>query len=227
MREFHDLDACDGGTDVGPDAPDGNARDAHRPRGVAGEVVQDAVLRTAFALDYRQRVEAEYAAYRATDSKPQDTPADRAERMSREVELPSSARDLPDAREIMPNLHLAELDRRKFSDYSLNPDHPHNGGKAEGWRALGYDVDNLQARHQAAQELREIICDELLTRGKVADTRDTPFGPMHKILNGFIGPNDKHATLVTCWLVEEQSGHSFPKLTTVWVQIHRDKETER
>lgn len=152
---------------------------------------------------------------------------DRAERMAREVELPASARDLPDARDILPNLHRVELDRRKLTEYSLNPDHPDNGGKAEGWRALGYDVDNPRARREAAEDLRDMIRDELLARGKVAQTRDTPFGATHRILNGFIGPNGKHATLVTCWLVEEQGDRRFPKLTTAWVEPHRDKETKR
>jgi hypothetical protein len=152
---------------------------------------------------------------------------DRAYRMTREVELPAHVRELPDARDVLPNLHWAEIDRRKFSEYSLKPDHPQNNGKAEGWRALGYDVDNPQARREAAQDLRDMIADELLRRGKVAETRDTPFGPTHKILNGFIGPNGKHATLVTCWLVADQGERGFPKLTTTWVQPHRDKETER
>ena len=152
---------------------------------------------------------------------------DRAERMVREVELQASTRELPDARDVLPNLRWAELDRRKLSEYSLNPGHPHNAGKAEGWRALGYDVDDPRARHEAAQDLRDLICDELLVRGKVALTRDTPFGPEHKILNGFIGPNGAHATLVTCWIVEDQGDRGFPRFTTAWVELHRDKETER
>lgn len=152
---------------------------------------------------------------------------DRAERMLRDVELRASAQELPDARDVLPNLHWTELDRRKFSEYSLNPGHPHNGGKAEGWRALGYDVDNPRARHEAAQDLRDLICDELLAHGKVAQTRDTPFGSEHKVLNGFIGPNGAHATLVTCWIVEDQDGRAFPRLTTAWVELHREKETER
>ena len=147
--------------------------------------------------------------------------------MTREVDLPARVRNLPDAREILPNLRLAEVDRRKFSEYSLNPGHPHNGGKAEGWRALGYDVDSPQARGDAARDLREIIRDELLARGKVAEARDTPFGPTYKVLSAFSGPNGRHATLVTCWLVESQPDRSYPKLTTVWVQLHRDKETPR
>lgn len=112
---------------------------------------------------------------------------DRAERMFREVELEASTRELPDAQDVLPNLHRAELDRRKFSEYSLKPDHPYNAGKAQGWRALGYDVDNPRARDEAAQDLHDLICDELLVRGKVAQTRDTPFGLEHRVLNGFIG----------------------------------------
>jgi hypothetical protein len=147
--------------------------------------------------------------------------------MARDVELPARVRELPSAREVLPNVRLAELDDRKFSEYSMNPDHPHNGGKAEGWRALGYDVDSPQARREAAEGVRELIRDGLLMTGKVAETRDTPFGPTYKVLNGFTGPNGRHATLVTCWLVDSQSDRSVPKLTTSWVQPHRDKETAR
>jgi hypothetical protein len=152
---------------------------------------------------------------------------DKAGRATRNADLPPSTRDLPDARDVMPNIRLAELDGRKLSDYSLNPGHPGNNGKADGWRALGYDVDNPDGRRDAAQELRGLICDELLASGKVGETRDTPYGPSHRVLSGLTGPNGRDATLVTCWLVEDRAGVSIPKLTTVWVQPHRDKETGR
>jgi Domain of unknown function (DUF6883) len=152
---------------------------------------------------------------------------DKAGRATRDADLPPSTRDLPDARDVLPNIRLAELDGRKLSDYSLNPGHPGNNGKADGWRALGYDVDNPEGRRDAAQELRGLICDELLARGKVAETRDTAYGPSHRVLSGLTGPNGRDATLVTCWLVEDRAGLSVPKLTTVWVQPHRDKETGR
>ena len=134
-------------------------------------------------------------------------------------------RDLPEAREILPNLHLVEVDRRKFSEYSLNPGHANNNGKAEGWQALGYNVDSPQARSDAAQDIHEMIRDELLACGKVVETRDTKYGPTYRVLNPFIGPNGTHATLVTCWIVESRSDPIHPKLTTVWVQPHQDKET--
>jgi hypothetical protein len=152
---------------------------------------------------------------------------DKAGRATRDADLSPSARDLPDARDVLPNVQLAELDGRKLSDYSLNPGHPGNNGKADGWRALGYDVDNPEGRRDAARELRGLICDELLARGKVADTRDTAYGPSHRVLSDLTGPNGRDATLVTCWLIEDRAGLSIPRLMTVWVQPHRDKETER
>jgi hypothetical protein len=152
---------------------------------------------------------------------------DKVGRATRGGDLPPSARDLPNARDILPNIQLAEIDGPKLSDYSLNPDHPGNNGKANGWRALGYDVDTPEGRRDAAQELRGLICDELLARGKVAETRDTEYGPSHKVLSGLTGPNGRQATLVTCWLIEDRAGVSIPKLTTVWAQPHRDKETGR
>jgi hypothetical protein len=72
-----------------------------------------------------------------------------------------------------------------------------------------------------------LICEELLARGKAAETRDTAYGPSHRVLSGLTGPNGRDATLVTCWLIDDRAGLSIPRLTTAWVQPHRDKETER
>jgi hypothetical protein len=106
---------------------------------------------------------------------------------------------------------MAELDVRKLRDYSLNPEHPGNDGKANGWRALGYDVDSPEGRRDAARELHGPICDDLLAQGKVDQTRDTAYGPSHRVLSGLIG---------------NRVSPSFPQLTTVWVKPHRAKETE-
>jgi hypothetical protein len=116
---------------------------------------------------------------------------DKAGRATRDADLPPSTRDLPDARDVLPNIRLAELDGRKLSEYSLNPGHPGNNGKADGWRTLGYDVDNPDGRRDVARELRGLICDELLARGKVAETRDTAYSPAHRVLSGLTGPNGR------------------------------------
>jgi hypothetical protein len=125
----------------------------------------------------------------------------------------------------LPNLERAEIDERKFSEYSMNPGHPDNRGKSDGWRALGYDVDNPQARREAARELRDLTLEESLANGKVAEVRDDSYGPRPRVISGITGPNGKNATLVTCWLIEDRSGTAIPRLITTWVQPHRDKET--
>lgn len=159
--------------------------------------------------------------HRGEDARSQDI----AWRPTRRTDLPASARELPNARDVLPNLEMAEIDERKFSEYSLNPGHPDNRGKADGWRTLGYDVDNPQARQKAARELRDLTLNELLANGKVAEVRDDSYGPRLRVISGITGPNGKNATIVTCWLIEDRSGTAVPRLITTWVQPHRDKET--
>ena len=60
-----------------------------------------------------------------------------------------------------------------------------------------------------------------------AESRDTAYGPSHRVVSDFTGPNGRHANLVTCWLIDDRAGLSIPRLTTAWVQPHRVKETER
>lgn len=159
--------------------------------------------------------------HRGEDACSQET----AWRSARRADLPASARELPNARDVLPNLEMAEIDERKFSEYSLNPGHPGNGGKADGWRAIGYDVDNPQARQKAARELRDLTLNELLVDGKVAEVRDDSYGRRPRVISGLTGPNGKDATIVTCWLIEDRSGSDIARLITTWVQPHVDKET--
>lgn len=146
-------------------------------------------------------------------------------RPTRGADLPASARELPNARDVLPNPDRAEIDERKFSEYSMNPGHPDNKGKADGWRALGYDVDNPHARREAARELRDLTLEESLENGKVAEVREDSYGARPRVISGITGPNGKNATLVTCWLIEDRSGTAIPRLITTWVQPHRNKET--
>ena len=74
MRELDDRYARDG-TGTAADAPGRHVRDSHQPR---REEAFDAAARLACALEYRQRVDAVYAAYEAKHAKPQDARPDHA-----------------------------------------------------------------------------------------------------------------------------------------------------
>lgn len=42
---------------------------------------------------------------------------------------------------MLPNAHLAVVERLKMTGYLLNPAHPDNGGKAPFFRALGFEPE--------------------------------------------------------------------------------------
>jgi hypothetical protein len=135
--------------------------------------------------------------------------------------LRPETRDLPSARDVIGNLDRAEMDPRKLSDYAMNPDHAQNNGKAKAWAALGYDVSSPASRVATAQELRELICRYLLPNGRVAAAKESADGTDYRVVNGFIGPNDRHGTLTTCWRVPTD-GQAGPRLLTTWLAVHRD-----
>lgn len=69
-----------------------------------------------------------------------------------------------------------------------------------------------------------LVLSGLPARGEVEETRDTPRGLSHRVINAITGPNGKDGTLVTCWLIEDRAGTSVPRLVTTWAQPHLDKE---
>ncbi len=60
-------------------------------------------------------------------------------------------------------------------------------------------------------ELGGLLRNELLVSGKVEKIRDTEYGPSYTVLSGFTGPNGRHATVVSCWLIEDREGVGVPK----------------
>ena len=46
-----------------------------------------------------------------------------------------------------------EIDDRKFIEYSMNPNHPDSQGKWMAFAELGYDVQSLDGRNIAAQDV--------------------------------------------------------------------------
>jgi hypothetical protein len=89
-----------------------------------------------------------------------------------------------------------DFDQGRFTAYLMNPDHPHNRGKAEGWQRIGYDVSTDAAREESSadviRQLRRKLSDSPIVR-----TDDSPYGHRLNTETPFTGPNDQEATSMT------------------------------
>jgi hypothetical protein len=57
--------------------------------------------------------------------------------------------------------------------------------------------ERSEVRAEDAAELRDLICLHLLPEGRVVAAKQTSDGDDYRVVNGFIGPNGRHGTLVT------------------------------
>lgn len=101
----------------------------------------------------------------------------------------------------------------------MNPDHPQNNGKAKAWSAMGYDITSSAQRRDDGAQLGLLIGRHLLPEGTVAGVRQTPDGAHYRVINGFIGPNGRPGTLVTCWRLPP-GDFAAPRLLTAWLAVH-------
>ncbi|HEY6737209.1 MAG TPA: hypothetical protein VI076_00015, partial [Actinopolymorphaceae bacterium] len=73
-----------------------------------------------------------------------------------------------------------------------------------------------------------MLYHELLKDGKVTKIRESSCGRRYTVVNGFMGRNDRHATSVTCWQVDDPSERGHPRLLTSWADLrqalHQEKE---
>jgi hypothetical protein len=117
----------------------------------------------------------------------------------------------------LPNADRAIIDPRKFSDYSMNPLNTQNEGKWEAFATLGYDIQSADGRSAAGTSLGEQVRSSLASAPAVADEK-TKFGPRCIVNIEIVGPNGRHATLVTVW--QYDSGADAPRLITTWAAVH-------
>lgn len=61
----------------------------------------------------------------------------------------------------LPKVQEAEIDARKFEQYSLNPENPNNQGKWMAFVAIGYDVNSPQGRQIATEDIIEQLRTKL------------------------------------------------------------------
>lgn len=148
----------------------------------------------------------------------------------RQVELPQKVRDLPHASDVLPGgLERRKPAREKFDGYSMNPDHRDRDGnltsKHLGWEAIGFNVHDPGERGKAADYMTDLL-PSLILHGRVEAVRENPYGTRYTFLNGFIGPNGKHATIASSWILEEKDGCEGLRMTTVHARPHREKENK-
>ncbi len=96
----------------------------------------------------------------------------------------------------LPKAEDAEIDPRKFEEYSMNPNNPGNQGKWMAFVAIGYDVQNAELRNAATgdviRQLREGLANAPAIKGQTSI-----YGFRFQVRVRIRGLNKREGTLVT------------------------------
>jgi hypothetical protein len=111
-----------------------------------------------------------------------------------------------------------EIDPRKFTEYSMNPDHPDNKGKWMAFAALGYNVQSLEGREAAARDVMDQLRQGLPAAPSIPG-QTSAYGTRFKVRLRIEGPNGTEGTLVTTWQIDR--GKETPRLITNWLEVDR------
>mgnify|MGYP000367825639 CR=1 FL=1 len=119
----------------------------------------------------------------------------------------------------LPNAQRADIDLRKFEEYSMNPDNPANQGKWMAFAAIGYDVQNAQGRNSAAKnvvsQLRQQLASLPATQGQ-----GSLHGLRFEVRAVIQGINGRKGTLITIWQID--AGRDILRLITNWLEVYRE-----
>jgi hypothetical protein len=118
----------------------------------------------------------------------------------------------------LPEAQNAQIDPKKFDEYSMNPDNPQNRDKWKAFEQIGYDVYTPQGRSIGAQNLIEQLRLSLQS-APANQGKTSTYGPRFVVQVEIEGPNGKKGTLVTTWQVDKDK--SFPRLITNWIAVNR------
>ncbi|MFN2455535.1 MAG: DUF6883 domain-containing protein [Pyrinomonadaceae bacterium] len=107
---------------------------------------------------------------------------------------------------MLPNAHLAVVERKKITDYLLNVAHPDNGGKALFFMALGF----LRADPETfAAALRQQALNF-----PVSQNMETVHGKKYIIDGAIETPTGKTPSVRTVWIID--SVENLPRLVTAY-----------
>ena len=117
--------------------------------------------------------------HRTGDLRSQDI----AWRPTREPTFPQAHGICPNARDVLPNLEMAELDARKLSEYSLKPGHPAITGRQ---MAGGHSVTMWTTRRAPRCGPGAARTDLRRAAGARQGSRDPGhcYGPSHRVISG-------------------------------------------
>ena len=121
----------------------------------------------------------------------------------------------------LPKAEDAEIDPHKFEEYSMNPNNPSNQGKWMAFAAIGYDVQNAEARKAATddviRQLREGLGNAPAVKGQTSI-----YGFRFQVRVRIRGLNKREGTLVTHWQID--NGKEIPRLITNWLEVNKREE---
>ncbi|MEH2047382.1 DUF6883 domain-containing protein [Nostoc sp.] len=121
----------------------------------------------------------------------------------------------------LPKAKDAEIDPHKFEEYSMNPNNLSNQGKWMAFAAIGYNVQNAEARKAATvdviRQLREGLGNAPAVKGQTSI-----YSFRFQVKVRIQGLNKREVTLVTNWQID--NGKEIPRLITNWLEVKQPEE---
>ena len=107
----------------------------------------------------------------------------------------------------LPNPNRAIVERKKLTDYCLNPNHPDGRHKARVFEsALGLNLNNV--------EILETALLESVKQYNAVEDKQNRYGKKY-IIDFPLVNNSKQATIHSVWIVK--NSENFPRLVTCYV----------
>jgi len=116
----------------------------------------------------------------------------------------------------LPEAQIAQVDSRKFTDYSMTPNNPKNQGKWTAFVTIGYDLSNPESLATASQDVIEQLLIKLPFIPAKLD-KNSEYGIRFEVKVPIQGPNGRRGILVTKWQMEQGQ----PRLITNWLKVNK------
>lgn len=107
---------------------------------------------------------------------------------------------------LLPNAHLAVVERKKITEYLLNPKHRYGASKARFFAEFGFLVDDWEVLAEALREHAR--------RYEVTATRQARWGPRYEIDGELDAPDGRRPRIRSVWQFDD--GEIAPRLITAY-----------